>query len=757
MNESLTQIPLEEILPYLFCEDEAAEESLPWERPDEKTSSAREDAPPHRDVRLSLRLRWEGGTRELTGIAHGISQKENLYIVEEELLWNHSSQLPRALSERSMAHARLLALALCHTKGLERVGIRLSVFQQGEVFCQWETAEKETLSAFLHEISPRLFSLFPLWEKADATVEFPHQSLRQGQKELIQAAWKAIKSGTKLYACAPTGIGKTLAMLYPALKALETGRTKQVYYASPKNPLKLQAAAAVATLQKKQGFRTMVLSARMSLCPHGREECLRAYCENADGFYQKLPEALKFLSAFPCVGEKELAEAARQFCICPFSLSKHYQKYCQIVIGDYNHVFDPDRCLFSPGKDSLLLVDEAHNLPLRMRENHSESLSPRDTDPFFRDPSHPAMMMREHLGDLLREFAVAEKKRTESRRYHEFKPPEGILQASKELLPKIGFGLHDGFGVLEESTRLYWTEFYRKLRKFNRIGKDLGETYATLYPPEGGVRLYLVDPREKIRAVCRNWQSTLFFSATLAPKDYYFDLLGGEESDRFLTLDSPFPRENLFVGLAEVDVSYSRRFETAPKICSIIRSTVAAKEGNYMVFLPGFEYLSLVVQEFKKQNFSTRILVQEKVMTRAKRREFLEAFRQKREGSLVGFCVMGGIFSEGVDLRGEALVGEIIVGTGFPPPSPEAEAESEAYYKRELDGKSFAYTLPGWSRVLQAAGRVIRSEEDRGVLILCDLRYLNEDWKELFPEAWEGAQTLPGEKALQRELHRFWQ
>ena len=285
----------------------------------------------------------------------------------------------------------------------------------------------------------------------------------------------------------------------------------------------------------------------------------------------------------------------------------------------------------------------------------------------------------------------------------------------------------------------------------------MGKTYATLYPPEGGVRLYLVDPREKIRAVCRNWQSTLFFSATLAPKDYYFDLLGGEESDRFLTLDSPFPRENLFVGLAEVDVSYSRRFETAPKICSIIRSTVAAKEGNYMVFLLGFEYLSLVVQEFKKQNFSTRILVQEKVMTRAKRREFLEAFRQKREGSLVGFCVMGGIFSEGVDLRGEALVGEIIVGTGFPPPSPEAEAESEAYYKRELDGKSFAYTLPGWSRVLQAAGRVIRSEEDRGVLILCDLRYLNEDWKELFPEAWEGAQTLPGEKALQRELHRFWQ
>jgi len=176
-----------------------------------------------------------------------------------------------------------------------------------------------------------------------------------------------------------------------------------------------------------------------------------------------------------------------------------------------------------------------------------------------------------------------------------------------------------------------------------------------------------------------------------------------------------------------------------------------------MVFLPGFEYLRLVVQEFKKQNFHARILVQEKNMSRSQRNEFLNAFRQNREGTLIGFCVMGGIFSEGVDLKGEALSGEIIVGTGFPPPSPEAEAESEAYYEREMDGKSFAYTLPGWNRVLQAAGRVIRSEKDRGFLILCDARYAGEEIRELFPPSWENARWIRRERDLKRELSEFWE
>ena len=205
-----------------------------------------------------------------------------------------------------------------------------------------------------------------------------------------------------------------------------------------------------------------------------------------------------------------------------------------------------------------------------------------------------------------------------------------------------------------------------------------------------------------------------------------------------------------------MDVSFSRRHETARDLCGIIRTVTRAKPGNYMVFLPSFEYLELVCQEYKRRFLDDRILIQKRFMRREERSAFLEAFRQSRENILIGFCVMGGIFGEGIDLKGESLVGEIIVGTGFPPPSAEAEAESALYYKKDMDGRSFAYTLPGWSRVLQAAGRVIRDEEDRGVLVLCDERCQREDMRALFPEAWEDAPVCESDRALAMALDRFW-
>jgi Rad3-related DNA helicase len=210
------------------------------------------------------------------------------------------------------------------------------------------------------------------------------------------------------------------------------------------------------------------------------------------------------------------------------------------------------------------------------------------------------------------------------------------------------------------------------------------------------------------------------------------------------------------VGICPVDVSFSKRWETAGQICSIIHSAVSVKEGHYMVFLPSFDYLNLVSQEYKRRFFDHRVLIQKRVMNQRERAEFLRTFEEKKKGTLIGFCVLGGIFSEGVDLKGDSLSGEILVGTGFPPPSPEAEAESAAYYKREMDGKSFAYTLPGWSRVLQAAGRVIRDEEDRGFLLLCDVRYRGEDIRELFPENWDEAVLLERDQDLKRALTQFW-
>ncbi len=708
-------------------------------------------------VPLTLNLCSSEVQLHITGQADFVhpGSEHHPFTVEEQILLDRmvSFSLWR---KRVLQRAQFLALALANTKGLDRVKILLCVFAEGRMEMEEHLLEKGALSAALAAPIQTILSLCPLWEKPDVKITFPYPSLRDGQKKLIHAVWDAIKTETKLFACAPTGIGKTMAVLYPALRALETRKAEKVFYASPKNTLKLQAASAVESLQEIRGLRTLVMGARMSLCPEKQEECQKGLCRYSEQLETKLPEALSYLCSFSCIAEKELLDAARRFSVCPFELARKMQQYCQVIICDYNHVFDPNRAIFKPKKNAILLVDEAHNLPARMRESFTETLCPQDLDFFFRDPTPPSQMLREHFAPLTALFTRIEKERNESKEYFSFTLREEIKTAAAALLPKVGFALQAGFGTPSEQTEQNLKALYRKLKKFVSLCRIFKDDFATIYPPEGGVRIYLVDPKEKIRSAVQNWKTCVFFSATLLPRDYYFEMLAGEDGDVFLNLPSPFPREHLFVGICRVDVSHSQRYVTSPQICSIIHSAVSSKPGNYMVFLPSFEYLNLVSQEYKRRFFEHRILVQEKVMTAKKRAEFLKTFEQNRKGTLIGFCVMGGIFSEGVDLKGDSLCGEIIVGTGFPPPSPEAQAECTAYCNRELDGKSFAYTLPGWSRVLQAAGRVIRDENDRGFIILCDTRYMGEDVKELFPESWEDAVHLERDAQLKRELETFW-
>ena len=752
MTTDAVRVPLDELLDAL-C---PVPDSVRLQKPSEPLLAEKAGAGGHCFVPLSLVLKSEDGLWDLYADADCILTTPAGYIVEEALVLSDRID-EDALRDRSLLRAHLLALALCRKKGLSSVTVRFSVCVDG----RWEQEDlllsEHDLSAFLQARAGRIFTLCALWRRDSGAVAFPHASLRRGQKEFMHAVWRAVKSGSSLMACAPTGIGKTVAVLYPALKALEKGMIPQVYYASPKNTPKSQAADAVDSLQQTRLFRTLVLSAKMTLCPRKIEECEKETCPYADQFYKHLPEAIAYLVSFPRITAAELVAAAERFVVCPFDLALKMQRYCQVVIGDYNHVFDPQNAPFSPRKGSILLVDEAHNLPARWREKYTQRLA-RDRFDFFFDAKTPAsVMLREHFGDTLAALLDIENKQKDAKTYFSFSLPEKLVQAVDALLPKVRFAMHDGFGVQEEAEARAIRSLYQDLSAFSRLAKLFGASFATLYPPEGGVALYLVDPRDFIRRAKKNWRSVVFFSATLLPRDYYFDLLGGEEEDTFLDLPSPFLRDNLFVGLCDVDVSYSMRFQSAPKICHIIHTAASVKQGHYMVFLPSFEYLRLIVHEYKKTYFHDRILVQERDMRAGDRNAFLSRFRQEDGETLIGFCVLGGVFAEGIDLKGASLEGEIIVGTGFPPPSPEAQAQSAAYCNRELDGKNFAYTLPGFSRVLQAAGRVIRDENDRGFLILCDTRYFSEGIDALFPESWEDAKILERDADLKRELEVFWQ
>ena len=751
MTEEKLRVSLEKLLPYLAPLEEmpAAPQGAERETP--------EGAARWEGVKLVLGLRGERGPVEIASRADAVFLENGIYYVEEALAADGRFSLPSAVREASEIRGKLLALALANARDLDRVGVALALYAGGEWRLEktvWEKAVlREEASRLLAPVMPLLPALGGMEPVA---VRFPYDRLRDGQRALMDGVWDAVKNRRRLFACAPTGIGKTAAVLYPALKAVEKGKAEKIFYAAPKNTLKAQAAEAVALLTGEGAVRTLTLAAKMSLCPLGLEECPGRDCAYREDFARRAAPAVAELYAAVFTGPDEARAVGEKYRLCPFELSLKAAEFSRVIIGDYNHVFDPRFSVRQEGKDRILLVDEAHNLPSRVRESFTEEIGPGDLDPFYREDNLPGQMLREHFQDLATHFAARRRRYREEKRDFTFSKPEETAALAEALLPKLRFVLGDGFGALPDAFRARVRVLYRKVKKFTELCRGFGTDFAEICLPDGGCRVYLVDPRRKIRESADRWGAAVMFSATLAPRDYYFSLLGGEEGDRFLELPSPFPRENLFVGLVPVDVSYSRRFETARALCGMIRAATRARPGNYMVFLPSFEYLEQVVQAYKSRFLDDRILVQKRFMRREERAAFLEAFRKTRDEVLIGFCVMGGIFGEGIDLKGESLVGEIVVGTGFPPPSAEAEAESAMYYKRDMDGKSFAYTLPGWSRVLQAAGRVIRDEEDRGVLILCDERYLREETRELFPETWEDAQICESERALAVKLARFW-
>lgn len=755
MND-LRCLAIDDALPYL-CRDASL-----WDRvPEPKRPAPSEIADFQKRggrcfASVALRLSVRVGEEELvlTGTADGVEIGEDGYRLDEFLPRERDRGGIRR--EYALCRAKLLGLALCRAKNLQGLTLRLVSFCEGEWSYQSFPFTAAELTDYFTERAERLSDIAGWFAERRGAVRFPYDSLRAGQKDLMKSVFASIRAGQRLYACAPTGVGKTLSVLYPAMKALEKGIVKQIFYLSPKNTLKKQAFETALSLQETPVFRVLSLSAKLAVCPRGGEECEMTTCALANGFYTRLPEALARLLRHRGIDADLIRAVARETAVCPFELALAAMPFCDVVICDYNHVFAPGISVAPSGKDRVILIDEAHNLPPRLRENHSAALTPRDFDALFADESAPARALSAECAPLMARFAADRKDFQDDKTPFRFAAPELLLKEAEKLLPAVNTALRDGFGPLGEDTRRILADLQKAIKRFLYAGKEFDSDFAFLPDEEGGGKIALLHPRRKIDERLASWKSAVFFSATLLPKDYYFETLAGRDGDPFLILPSPFPRENLFVGICDVDVTYRQRFQTAPKLCGIIRSATLSRPGNYIVFLPSLEYASFLSADYKKRFVDQKIVVQERVMTPEKRRRFLEEFAKSRNSTMVAFCVTGGIFGEGIDLPGDALSGVILVGTGFPPPNAEAEAESASYYEKGLDGKSFAYTLPGFNRVLQAAGRVIRSETDRGFLILADARFCGEDIKELFPAAWDDARLLSSDGEIRRELARFW-
>lgn len=561
---------------------------------------------------------------------------------------------------------------------------------------------------------------------------FPFDSYRKGQRELAVQVYTAIARKKRLFASLPTGTGKSAAVLYPALKAMGEKKTERVVYLTARNTARQSPLnALVRMIDQGMIARCSVLTAKEKLCP-APARCHPDDCSRAKGHFLRQGEAIDDLLSKECRlwDEDVIREQADRYNLCPFEFALALSELADVLLMDLNYAFDPFaqvKRLFQRQKNFTLLVDEAHHTVDRVRESLSGSLDSRE---FARIRTEYGKIYGRKtsvyriLGELV--HALRDMPCEQDEAQLDCVPEElcscvqKTLDAAIEALPNAGM-----------------SEVIRICLPFLYAFEHLDEDYAILLERKGKERvltLYCLLPGKEIAKVTKNLRGTIFFSATLSPLPAMKQLLGGTEEDACFALPSPFPKEHLQIVRKRIGTRYVQRDATAADIAESIAELVRVHPGNTIAFFPSYAYLNLIRQELEKIDLP-RMWIQSREMGEKDRLGFLQAFEESEE-PLLGLCVLGGLFSEGIDLPGEKLVNAVIVGVGLPVPSARINAVRACYQNHFGDGFAYACRIPGMQKVQQAAGRVIRSENDKGIVLLLDDRYYDAEYEALLPSEW---------------------
>jgi DNA excision repair protein ERCC-2 len=588
---------------------------------------------------------------------------------------------------------------------------------------------------------------------------FPY---REGQKELVAGVYRTIRRGKILFIQAPTGTGKTISTVFPAVRGVGEGYGEKIFYLTAKTITRTVAWEAFELLRRKEYQGSVItITAKEKLCLCQEMECNPVSCPYAKGHYDRVNDAV-----FDLVNrEKEISgeclmAQARAFRVCPFEMCLDTALWMDVIICDYNYVFDPNVYLkrfFAEGVkgDYIFLIDEAHNLVERGREMYSASLY---KEAFLEIKK----LVKEYSGSVARSLEKCNKLLLEMKRqcqgYQLLDTIGGLIFQLLNLAAAMDEFLQKNMEFPEKKKAL---EFYLELRHFLNMYERLDENYViyTRHQEDGRflLKLFCVNPAVNLQSCLNKGRSAVFFSATLLPIQYYKKLLSTREDNYAVYAQTVFSREqSLILVASDVSSKYTRRNQQEfQRIAAYIREVVWARKGNYMVFFPSYKMLEQVLEACMEQEEGIEFQVQRPGMREEEREEFLQAFSQEREGSFVGLCVMGGIFSEGIDLKGERLVGAVIVGTGIPQISEEREILKQFYEEREGNGFDYAFRYPGMNKVMQSAGRVIRTAADHGVILLLDERFLQQEYQRLFPREWDGFQVCRRE-TVRGLLRGFW-
>lgn len=594
-------------------------------------------------------------------------------------------------------------------------------------------------------------------------LEFPF-AYRKGQREMVSGIYHAISKKEQIFIQAPTGVGKTMSAVFPAVRAIGQGMAETVFYLTARTITRTVAQDAFEILRDRGLlFKVVTITAKEKLCFCDKPECDPEKCPYAKGHYDRINDAVYELWTTEQSFDREtLLRHAQKWQVCPFELSLDLAVWMDGVICDYNYVFDPNVYLKrffgeNVSGNYLFLIDEAHNLVDRGREMYSASIS-------LDDVIETRKFVKPYSQKLWKKLGKVKKQMEELKQ----NCGEWKVQENAGVLPISLLSVQGELDQLLEEPPAQEVvdgilDFYFAVRNFLNISELVDDNYVvyTAFDENGRfyMKLFCVNPAENLQKCLDKGNSTVFFSATLLPLQYYRKMLSTRSENFGMYVESPFEQKKRCLMICrDVSSKYTRRgYEEYRKIAEYIARMSWQKKGNYMVFFPSYRLMEDVYQVYQDE-FSVswvRCISQHASMTELEREEFLEEFTEETEETLVGFCVMGGIFSEGIDLIGDRLIGAAVVGTGLPQVNCEREILKGYYDEKGEQGFDYAYRYPGMNKVLQAAGRVIRTKEDTGAILLMDERFLNRDYRNLFPREWNDACTCTLGN-VEKHLQAFW-
>ncbi|MBP2031352.1 Rad3-related DNA helicase [Clostridium algifaecis] len=720
-------------------------------------------------------LKYEIDYREfkflIEGRADGIIEKDGYTTVDEiKTVTKPVDKIDENYNIIHMAQVKLYAYIYAKKNDLDSIYVQLTYYNidDGKIkFIKKKFYLKELSDFFMNVLDTYYkWAKFKMdWESTrNSSIEkldFPFIKYRQGQRELAVAVYGTIRDGKRLFVQAPTGIGKTISTVFPAIKTIPMKMISKIFYLTAKTVTGIAAEDTVHRMMKN-GLRlkTLTLTAKEKICFNEDINCNPEQCEFARGHYDRVNEAIFYtINNEDLIDREKVIYYSRKFNVCPFEFSLDLSLFCDFIICDYNYAFDPKvylRRFFEDSKEAyLFLIDEAHNLVDRAREMFSAEIYKKSFLNVKKIVKKDDKIKKNI--NKINTYMLKLKKDSNEKTYiqkDKFSDLNFMFMNLLNQLEKWILENRENAGY-EEVLELYFN-----LNSFIRISEIYNSdfvTYVENIKDDLKVKMMCIDPGTLLNDGMKRAASAVLFSATLSPIKYFKDILGGREDDYNLTLSSPFQVKNRVLLIAnDVSTVYKYRKSSYAPIAEYVNAVISQKKGNYMVFFPSYEYMEKVYELFIENYKNVKTVIQNSNMDDTERKKFLLDFEKNNDESFVAFAVLGGIFSEGIDLKEDRLIGTIIVGVGLPKICIERNIIMDHFNSKNGCGYEYSYIYPGMNKILQASGRVIRTENDRGVILLIDRRFLTSDYKRLFPKEWYPNKIVSSKQDVQKILCEFW-